>query len=672
MVKKLICAILVLCLMLSCVPFAVMADGVSEEPGCSHHVHDASCTGASGTCTYVCETCVAEVTALVSQLPGMYEINADNKASVIAQLEAIDRVKLGLSDAARALVNWKKYDDAAFVCNIPEGWTGLEIVKIDQENVALTADPVFRFLDAAGAPAPILLGGNQVSAISITPNVETKYVYIPAGTYTVEETVEGEWHMSLAVNGAAQEGVSFSCQAGGMYDINIINTLIPETLNIPVTVTWNDANNQDGIRPGSVAVKLLADGVEYGSQDVSANTDGNGSYTFSDCPIYNNGVKANYSLSVGNVEGYTAAITGSADEGFTVTMTHTPAKRNVDVTVRWDDYDNQDGKRPASVIVNLYKNDTMVNSAPVYADTNWTHTFENLDTYENGQEISYTVAQEPVNGYTVKVSDFSITNTHNPETTSVSVNIVWDDAGDRDGLRPDQLDIKLLMDGVVISKKSVKKAEDGSWPEVTFPNLPKYADGKERTYSINAQEVEGYTAVYDGTNVTMTRVPETTSVAGTVTWNDNDNQDGKRPASVTVELLADGTQTATATVTADDNWRYSFTNLPKYKAGKQIAYTTAVQQVEGYTVHVDGENITITPVADTDVTPPTTEATTPPTTEATTPPTTDAATPPAKDETNPATGDASNLLLHLVMLSVSAVMLTADTALRIRKRKIEK
>ena len=39
---------------------------------------------------------------------------------------------------------------------------------------------------------------------------------------------------------------------------------------------------------------------------------------------------------------------------------------------------------------------------------------------------------------------------------------------------------------------------------------------------------------------------------GSKTWNDADNQDGKRPESITVRLLANGEEKDSQTVTADE------------------------------------------------------------------------------------------------------------------------
>ncbi|MGF3076934.1 Cna B-type domain-containing protein, partial [Facklamia sp. P12955] len=87
-------------------------------------------------------------------------------------------------------------------------------------------------------------------------------------------------------------------------------------------------------------------------------------------------------------------------------------------------------------------------------------------------------------------------------------------------------------------------------------------------------------------------VPLVTTIEGVKTWDDANNQDGIRPAEITVNLLANGEKVAEQTVTADDEWAYSFSNLPVNKAGKAITYTVAEEAVEGYEAIVNGYNIT--------------------------------------------------------------------------------
>ena len=49
-----------------------------------------------------------------------------------------------------------------------------------------------------------------------------------------------------------------------------------------------------------------------------------------------------------------------------------------------------------------------------------------------------------------------------------------------------------------------------------------------------------------------------------------------------MNLLADGVVIKSKTVTADDDWKVSFTELPKYKDGKEIVYTITEEVVQGY------------------------------------------------------------------------------------------
>ena len=46
-------------------------------------------------------------------------------------------------------------------------------------------------------------------------------------------------------------------------------------------------------------------------------------------------------------------------------------------------------------------------------------------------------------------------------------------------------------------------------------------------------------------------------IIGAKTWDDNNNQDGARPASITIRLLANGTEVDSKEVTAADQWEWS-------------------------------------------------------------------------------------------------------------------
>ena len=295
--------------------------------------------------------------------------------------------------------------------------------------------------------------------------------------------------------------------------------------------------------------------------------------------------------------GYTLAkdVTVSADsfdsKGATATITDKKAVTTVSGTKTWKDNDDQDGKRPDSIKVNLLANGKVVQIKTVTASDNWKYSFTNLPEFENGQKITYTVTEDAVAGYTSTIDGYNITNNHTPATVKVSGTKTWNDNNNQDGIRPSSITVNLLANGQQVASKKVSASDN--W-QYSFDNLAAYANGKKITYTVTEDAVAGYTSTVDGYNVTNNHTPATVKVSGTKTWNDNNNQDGIRPSSITVNLLANGQQVASKKVSASDNWQYSFDNLAAYANGKKITYTVTEDAVAGYTSTVDGYNITNT------------------------------------------------------------------------------
>ena len=398
-------------------------------------------------------------------------------------------------------------------------------------------------------------------------------------SYTVEEVGEVSGYTTV-VTGDAETGFI------------ITNTHTPETTKVEGTKTWNDANNQDGKRPDSITVRLLADGKEIKNKTVTA-ADG-WKYCFDNLPKYEAGNEIVYAVTEDAVADYTTAISG-----YDITNSYTPGKTSITVTKAWTDNNNQDGLREA-IQVQLYADGKPSgNEVTLSGENNWTYTWSNLEEKKAGKTIVYTVKESGVpEGYESVVSGdaetgFTITNSHTPETISISGTKTWDDADNQDGKRPESIIINLLANGEIAASQTVTADGAGNWT-YTFTDLPKYANGEEITYTVIEEAVEGYETSVDGFNITNAYTTETTEVKGTKTWNDSDNQDGKRPESITVRLLANGEEKDSKTVTADENgnWTYSFENLPKYEAGKEIAYTVTEDAVADYTTEITGYDIT--------------------------------------------------------------------------------
>ena len=346
----------------------------------------------------------------------------------------------------------------------------------------------------------------------------------------------------------------------------VTNSHTPELINnntgkLSVEKSWDDNNNQDGLRK-DVEITLYADGVV--KETVTLNAENEWKHTFENLAKYNNGNEIAYTVDEKEITGYTKEITGSVSEGFKVTNTHTPEETTVTGRKVWQDANNQDGIRPTSITVKLYADGNYVTEGVITAgeNNNWAFAFTNLPKYNNGNEIKYTVEEVSVDGYTTTYGDNNtIINTHEVSKISVSGTKTWDDNDDQDGKRPESIKVRLYANGTEVRSKDVTVSDNWTY---SFEDLDEYSNSSKISYTITEDAVEGYTTVVDGYNITNSHTPEKINISGTKTWDDNDDQDGKRPENITVRLYANGTEFASKDVTAEDEWPYSFEDLDKY------------------------------------------------------------------------------------------------------------
>lgn len=397
----------------------------------------------------------------------------------------------------------------------------------------------------------------------------------------------------------------------------LVNTHTPETVDISITKNWVDVNNQDGKRPSASQfasmVKLYRDNdveVKGVTPVVEDNLDGTYKISYENLPKNSNGQPIEYSIKEENVDGYTADKT-VVKNGETLTNTHMPETFTLIVTKSWNDDGNRDGLRPGTDLfagkLSLMKNNTVVEGAtPVVRDNgNNTYTIEyaNLQKYENGTEINYSVKEDGVDGYmadkTAAKNGETITNTHTPEVIDITVTKNWVDDNNRDGIRPGANDFasKLhLMNGeteVTGVVPSVVDNNDGTYT-VKYTNLAKNAAGTPITYSVKEDAVSGYTTdnntALNGGVITNTHTPERTNVVVTMKWDDNNNQDRVRPGAdefaSKLHLLADGTEVDGVTAEVVDNndgtYTVTYSDILKYENGNIIVYGITEDDIAGY------------------------------------------------------------------------------------------
>lgn len=140
----------------------------------------------------------------------------------------------------------------------------------------------------------------------------------------------------------------------------------------------------------------------------------------------------------------------------------------------------------------------------------------------------------------------------NIQKTSVSVTKKWKDANNKYNLRPNSIKVYLNKEvgGVKTLKyKEIDLKDDNNW-QYTWSNLPKYEyinkSYQEVKYSVEEEQVSNYDtqitgSAIDGFTITNAYTIPTTTKQVQKQWVDNNNNDGKRPANITLTLYyADG------------------------------------------------------------------------------------------------------------------------------------
>ena len=389
-----------------------------------------------------------------------------------------------------------------------------------------------------------------------------------------------------------------------------------ETVDIPVSVVWEDNGDSLNNRPGEVTVNVYAyidwnQGAEpVRTTTVSAEQGWQG--TIEGLPKYDadgNALKYHVVEAVpefyGAGDSYVECPTTAQ-----ATFTNYPIIWTVDVRKQWDDDNDAKGARPASITVGLYKGSTKIdemtlsgaNSTNAAGNTWGKSFFTKYPMAENGAAIAYSVKEADVANYTAEPMEvslvgfkgyhkaFGIRNTYNP-TIDIPVTATWVDANDKYGNRPDSVTYNLysvprssLSDPgsdfttytstaeptLVTTKVATRKDGYATTISAGLPTCDE--NGNELAYLVGEDEVPGYNKVlsyshingnfwevskanvYDGTNPVNVSNTLLIGYAPSVykVWEDKGHE-GERPA-VTFRIYEQGGNNALSelTLTSED------------------------------------------------------------------------------------------------------------------------
>ena len=363
-----------------------------------------------------------------------------------------------------------------------------------------------------------------------------------------------------------------------------------ETVDVPVEKRWV------GPKGSEVTVRLLADGTDTG-RELRLNEVNGWKGEFDGLPKYNaDGSEVAYSVTEAEVAGvdsdkYETAVAGDAASGFTITNRNTETVE-VSGAKSWDDDNDRDGVRPASITVNLMRDGAKADSKTVTPDPagTWAYSFMGLPKYDpaDGHEYAYAVTEEAVPNYATEVNDTDIVNSYTPGKTSVTVTKAWADANNRDGIRPASVKAQLYANGKPLGEP-VELSDANGWTH-TWTGLFMKEAGKDIAYEVKEVSVpRGYEASVAGDakagyTLTNAHEPEAVSIPVVKKWV------GGEGGEVTIHLLADGHDTGKSLkLNAGNGWKGSFDGLPAFEGGERIAYTVSEDAVEGYSSKIEGD-----------------------------------------------------------------------------------
>lgn len=436
-----------------------------------------------------------------------------------------------------------------------------------------------------------------------------KQFQLQDGVYKLTETkAPVGYEKASAVNFTISRGEAYV--NGKLVDGNTIRVEDRvDTTMVRVRKIWSDHNYD--VRPTSVTFHLLRNSKQLQDAKYTVTLDNKNTsdwtYTWTDLPRYDaDGNRYNYTVD----EELTQELTGKDyrvsvikrpyidGAEFTVLNIREPETASITVNKTWNDQDDNDGKRPKTLTFHIWgtskqpksgstdetedvTEQLVVQTVRTNGSNTQSWTFEGLpkqNLYNN--PYTYTVTEESVDGYTssdvtvaggsstkcavsasVKSCDFQVTNTHTPETTTLSVDKTWDDTDAPSNVkRPGDKATIWVLSSV--------------WTDAKNQTLPGWPSPQHNSECKD-------TGATDGTNPWGVSCMVLTSKNAKATQATTANVNG-----------ADGTSEATTSQEVSaDTWTYTFTNLPKYYKGKEIQYSVTEEAVKNYTPTLTGGKV---------------------------------------------------------------------------------
>ncbi len=298
-----------------------------------------------------------------------------------------------------------------------------------------------------------------------------------------------------------------------------------ELIDIPVQKVWIDNDNKLGYRPDAITVELYANGQPTGQTlelkpgalqnlwNFLTGSDTGWSGIFKNQPKYDDtGTLIEYSVVETSASEHYQISYGEEQDG-TQVITNT-ANGNLTITKNVTGSGNPDEKFHFTVTLS----DQSLNGT--YGEMTFRSGVAEF-TLSHGESktatdlpagITYSVVEQEANQGAYTTTSNGETGTIQPGDTaqvsfvndlsriSIDVLKVWQDNNDQDGVRPEEITVILLANGVETGK-TLTLNEENHWAG-SFTDLDEFKEGQKIIYTVKEISVDGYETEISGDTVT--------------------------------------------------------------------------------------------------------------------------------------------------------------------------
>ncbi|NLO85886.1 MAG: Cna B-type domain-containing protein [Clostridiales bacterium] len=360
------------------------------------------------------------------------------------------------------------------------------------------------------------------------------------------------------------------------------------------------------------------------SYEYTTDKDDRGIYTYVACEVEGTDEnilysKQEFTVAVTVTDGEKGILNVSVDtENQDMIFINKVLETDISGIKTWIDYENKHKTRPESITIYLYADGVLKNSTTATESSNWAYSFKHLPTNRIDdagavKKIGYTIAEENVVGYVSQITAGKTSSTDR-ETSLVyditnkvieaSISKLTFEgqplAGALIGLYRVEGEKMIAVETWTSTKDihTVYGLTPGKYVLVELKAPQGYKIAADIDILIDEAGVVTSSAMEDGVIVMVDDLSsDRINITGKKFWEDNSDEAGERPKSVTVTLYADGVASnqAPTWVKNGNTWVYSFTNLLEEKLnGSKIVYTVREKAVPKYTTTYSNYNITNT------------------------------------------------------------------------------